>query len=119
MNLLDRAALLVDLVRAMPDYCEGFWRATGYCVDSSALDAGPLEPARAECAALLARLREAVTAAGAVELLERLAEPPGPLCWGCDDPVSPDEHDTVAGHVVCADDLCREIARERIEEDAE
>lgn len=117
--LADRVALLVDLVRAMPPCAEEFWRATGYDPDGyDACTDGPLEPRRSACAELLARLREAVTAAGATDLIERLAEPPGPLCWGCDDPVPP-VHDVVAGHAVCPTDECHEEADMRIEEDSE
>lgn len=107
--------LVVDVIKALPPHAEDVWRTLGYDPDEISFDA-PVEPRRARVAELLARLREVVQ--DGPELLSRLEEPPGPLCWGCDEPIERPGL-AIQGHHVHEDEGfdCVGLAKERIAEE--
>lgn len=93
-----REDLLRDLVAAMPGHPEAFWQAVGYDPGNHFPGEDSLEPLRAETAALLARLRDALPSG----LQERLEDPPGPLCAWCSELLLRDK----AGKLLRRDGFC-------------
>ncbi len=96
----------------------------GYDTDNTFC--GPMEPMRSKVDALLARMRTAYLMESGSdgiprEAITKLDPPPGPLCWGCDEPFSPDivfPWATVKGRKVHHEQACKEEAIARLPEDA-